>query len=414
MPSAGATRRTRSSRGRPRRRRRRARASSGVPAGRSATRSIRTRTRTTSSSSRRRSPRTWPRAPAPGQVPRRRASPSVIPSPSPSPTPSPSLTPIAEPVSPRRPSRHHADPSPTPSPSPSPEPSPSPSRLAQPPAVTEPEPIARRPIRSPRSPIARLLPDDAPATVEGTVTAALGGLEAGRAGFVQDDGAGIGVYLDAVPPAPIPAGSTVRIRGALDTRFGQRTLRVAVADVVVTGTARPPRSACARHRRRSRVRRGPPGVGHRHGRRGSVGPGRRHRADARRRLRRDPRRRGAGCARRATPTTGTIVTAIGPARPARQQRHRRSRLPHPRHLARRDRDRPGALRVAEPRSGALAESLDRAPTIGVARPVGSAITAARHPRRLPCRRPRRHRRRRRHRPPRPMSQPPAPVPSDRS
>ena len=78
---------------------------------------------------------------------------------------------------------------------------------------------------------ARALPDEADATIEGTLTTALGALEAGRSAFVQDATGGIGIYLDAAVVSPLPAGTTVRITGTLGTRFAQRVLRVGEAEI---------------------------------------------------------------------------------------------------------------------------------------------------------------------------------------
>jgi hypothetical protein len=88
----------------------------------------------------------------------------------------------------------------------------------------------------------RALPDDAVATVEGVLTTNLGALEGNRSGFVQDGSGGIDLYLDAAFATPIPAGTRVRATGTVDSRFGQRTLRVAGADVAVLGVegCRPP------------------------------------------------------------------------------------------------------------------------------------------------------------------------------
>jgi hypothetical protein len=81
----------------------------------------------------------------------------------------------------------------------------------------------------------RALPVGTRATLEGTLTTGLGALEAGRTGFVQDATAGIAAYLDAALAQPIPAGMRVRLSGAVDTRYGQATLRVSAADVAVLG-----------------------------------------------------------------------------------------------------------------------------------------------------------------------------------
>lgn len=69
-------------------------------------------------------------------------------------------------------------------------------------------------------------------TVAGTLTTTLGALEGGRSGFVQDDSAGIGLYLDAAVVTALPAGTSVRMTGILGTRYQQRVLRVAEADIV--------------------------------------------------------------------------------------------------------------------------------------------------------------------------------------
>lgn len=59
-------------------------------------------------------------------------------------------------------------------------------------------------------------------------------------GFVQDTTAGIAVYLDTAPTTPWAAGSLVRLTGRIDERYAARTLRVAIADVVVLGVAPVP------------------------------------------------------------------------------------------------------------------------------------------------------------------------------
>ena len=93
-------------------------------------------------------------------------------------------------------------------------------------------PVALDPIAS-----ARGLPDGAVATIEGVLTTGLGALESGRTGFVQDGTAGIAVYIDpaAVGEPILPAGERIRVAGELDTRYGQRTLRVDVAAILDLG-----------------------------------------------------------------------------------------------------------------------------------------------------------------------------------
>jgi hypothetical protein len=79
--------------------------------------------------------------------------------------------------------------------------------------------------------------------VEGTLTTDLGGLESGRTGFVQDETAGIAVYLDAELVPVVQAGSRVRVAGTLDSRYAQRTLRAKVVDVAVLSSVTLPAPA---------------------------------------------------------------------------------------------------------------------------------------------------------------------------
>ncbi|MEW6226375.1 MAG: hypothetical protein AB1627_17280 [Chloroflexota bacterium] len=79
----------------------------------------------------------------------------------------------------------------------------------------------------------RALPDDTPVVVEGVLTTALGALEDGRSGFVQDATGGIALYLDAAFALAMPPGSRVVVTGTLDSRYAQRTVRVDRADVVL-------------------------------------------------------------------------------------------------------------------------------------------------------------------------------------
>lgn len=155
--------------------------------------------------------------PAPSAPP----SPTATPTPTPTPTPTASPTPIPTPTATPTPSSAPSvspEPSiapPTPSPSTSPSPTPAPTA----PAVT---PIAD----------ARLAPDGTVVAVAGALTTPLGVLEDGRTGFVQDDTAGIAIHLDAPPLAPVASGATVVATGTVGSRFGQRTLRVALVDLV--------------------------------------------------------------------------------------------------------------------------------------------------------------------------------------
>ena len=84
---------------------------------------------------------------------------------------------------------------------------------------------------------ARALPDGSTAQLQGVLTTALGALESGRTGFVQDTTGGIALYLDAAYASPIPAGTLVRATGVTGSRYGQRTLRVSSADVAILALA---------------------------------------------------------------------------------------------------------------------------------------------------------------------------------
>ena len=93
-------------------------------------------------------------------------------------------------------------------------------------------------------------------TIEGTLTTALGALESGRSAFVQDETGGIGLYLDATVVSPLPAGTTVRLAGTLDSRFAQRVIRVDEAAIETTGvTGLPATLEIATGRRRRGDRR---------------------------------------------------------------------------------------------------------------------------------------------------------------
>ncbi|HEX9550178.1 MAG TPA: OB-fold nucleic acid binding domain-containing protein, partial [Candidatus Limnocylindrales bacterium] len=151
-------------------------------------------------------------------------------SPDPSPTASvpPTASPSPSPTSPPTPS---PSPAPTPTPTPASTPSPTPASTPSPTPGATPAPTSSPlPIRD-----ARLLPDGSTAIVEGTLTTDLGILESGRSGFVQDATAGIVIYLGGQLATPLQAGSSVRLEGTLDERYGARTLRVAVGDVIELG-----------------------------------------------------------------------------------------------------------------------------------------------------------------------------------
>jgi hypothetical protein len=87
---------------------------------------------------------------------------------------------------------------------------------------------------------ARSLPEGAAATIEGVLTTDLGILESGRSGFVQDQTGGIALYLDAAAAEPLPAGALIVASGTVSERYGQRTLRLSLDDVVSLGPALQP------------------------------------------------------------------------------------------------------------------------------------------------------------------------------
>ena len=95
---------------------------------------------------------------------------------------------------------------------------------------------------------ARGLADGTTVTVGGVLTTALGALESGRAAFIQDESGGIALYLDAPVTGTWPAGTTIVVHGSLDSRYAQRTLRIAEASIVVgagAGLPEAPRVATA-------------------------------------------------------------------------------------------------------------------------------------------------------------------------
>ncbi len=90
---------------------------------------------------------------------------------------------------------------------------------------------------------ARSLPDGASVQIQGVLTTRLGALESGRTGFIQDDTAGIALYLDAALDEPIPEGTVVVASGTIASRYAMRTLRVDGTTVVPIGTSDLPTPA---------------------------------------------------------------------------------------------------------------------------------------------------------------------------
>ena len=158
-------------------------------------------------------------------VPTAEPTPSAEPAPSPEPTPGPTATPNPT-----------AAPSPTPTPAPTPTPTPTamptPTPTPAPTPTPTPAPVAISTARS--------MPDGALVTIAGVLTTDLGALESGRTAFVQDATGGIALYLDAAAATTLPVGTTIVVRGTIDDRFAQRTLRIAEADLAITGATSLP------------------------------------------------------------------------------------------------------------------------------------------------------------------------------
>jgi outer membrane biosynthesis protein TonB len=169
-------------------------------------------------------------SPPPSSAPTPTPDATPIPTASPTPTPiaTPSPTPIATPT-PTPTTTPAPTPSPTASPSPSSSPSPSPSPTASP----SPSPTPTATPGSVSIAGARAALDGTTVSVRGVLTTALGALESGRTGFIQDETGGIAVYLDAQVVGAWPAGAAVTLHGTVASRFAQRTLRAAESNVTL-------------------------------------------------------------------------------------------------------------------------------------------------------------------------------------
>ncbi len=152
-------------------------------------------------------------APTPVPTPTPTIEPTSAPTIEPTPTPAPTLGPTAVPTL-------------TPTLGPTAEPTAAPSATPAPTATSE-------PIISIAA--ARSLANGEAATVSGVLSTHLGALEAGRKAFIQDDTGGIALYLDVAVLDGLPADVLVLVRGTHDERFAERTLRVAVVDIVSLG-----------------------------------------------------------------------------------------------------------------------------------------------------------------------------------
>jgi hypothetical protein len=150
-------------------------------------------------------------APSPSDLPSPSGSLTASPSSAPgSPEPTPETTPIATPDA--TPSVPPVE-TPTPVPSPTPTPAPTPMTIAE----------------------ARAMPDGATVVVVGTTLTDSAFSEGG--GYLADATGGITVLL---AEGAFPRGVELLVRGTVDDRFSQRTIRAAAGDVAVLGLAADP------------------------------------------------------------------------------------------------------------------------------------------------------------------------------
>jgi outer membrane biosynthesis protein TonB len=161
-------------------------------------------------------------APTPTSV----ATPTPVPTPTPTSSPTPTPTPTSTPVPTPTPT-----PTPVPTPSPTPSPTPVPTPTPSPTPTPTPTPLVISSIAD-----ARAATDGTTVTIAGTLTTPLGAIDSSRIGFVQDGTGGIAVRLDAALPTPLAPGTAVTVTGSLGSYFSLRTLNVASATIVVTGS----------------------------------------------------------------------------------------------------------------------------------------------------------------------------------
>jgi hypothetical protein len=151
------------------------------------------------------------------------------------PTVEPTAVPTVEPTATPVPT---VPPTPTPAPTPAPTPEPTVAPTATPTATPTPEPTAT-PVPTISIAAARAQANGTTARVTGVLTTRLGALESGRKAFIQDDTAGIALYLDVAVIDGLQAGTLVTVSGTVDDRFAERTLRVAVAEIATLGVQPP-------------------------------------------------------------------------------------------------------------------------------------------------------------------------------
>ncbi len=185
--------------------------------------------------------------PTPEPTERPTPEPTERPTPEPTERPTPSRrTPTPEPGPPsgRRPSRPSGRrPSPPsgrrpsrpsgrrPSPPSGRRPSPPSGRRPSPPQRPTPEPTAAPLDIS----VARGLALGTMVTIKGVLTTPPGLTDGGRGAFLQDDTAGIALYLSSTSWPPIPMGHRVRASGSIASRYGLLTLSLASSIEIVDG-----------------------------------------------------------------------------------------------------------------------------------------------------------------------------------
>ena len=167
----------------------------------------------------------------PSQTPTPTPSPTPVATPAPTSTPAPTATPSPSPAPTVTPATT-PQPTPTPTPVPTAEPTPTPTPTSAPTPTPDPTPSVTPAPSLTSVADARALADGTVVTISGVLTTALGALESGRSGFVQDATGGIALYLDAAVVAALPAGTTVTVEGTRSSRYEQRTLRIAETSLV--------------------------------------------------------------------------------------------------------------------------------------------------------------------------------------
>ena len=166
-------------------------------------------------------------------------------------------------------------------------------------------------------------------TIEGVLTTALGALESGHGGFIQDASGGIALYLDDAVAGELAGGRHDHGRGlAVEPVFAANAAGLG-GGYQAGAAGRPSGGDGSGDRSCGRGGRGPARVRHRHRRRiarpADGWPG----DHDRRRIRSAPRRHRAGCPWRPDDRVRDGGDGDRPARAARQLRDGHGRLPDP-------------------------------------------------------------------------------------